>query len=182
MLREDAAAASAEALATQIALCEQRLTKLELLEKEIEAKIRASSGIDVAETRCQGAKQELVALEQQVKDLTLTSPTYGTIGDIKLQPGDRVSSGATLIEILDDLQPHVIAQIPSIATSKVRQGSNVVLIFPSNEKRLGVIASIPKQTVSIVGSSDSFLPVKIEPAGKLWPKMALGSNIKVLLR
>ena len=123
MLREDAAAASAESLAAQIALCEQRLKKLELLEKEIEKQVRASSGIDVAETRFNGAKQELAALESQLKELTMTSPTYGTIGDVKLQPGDRVPSGGTLVEILDDQQPHIVTQIPSSAASKPRQGS-----------------------------------------------------------
>ena len=181
MLREDAAAASAETLATQVALCEQRLRKLESLENELEIKIRASSGVDVAEARLNGAKQELAALNGQFKELTMTSPTYGTVGDVKLQPGDRVPNGGTLIEILDETQPRVVAQIPSGTASKMRQGAKVTLIFPTNQQRIGIVASIPLQTTTIAGSSESFVAVKIEPAGKLWPKSAIGSGVKVLL-
>lgn len=181
MLREDAAAASTEALATQIALCEERVKKLELLDKELGTKVRASSGIDLAETRLNRAKQELAVLESQVKELTMTSPTHGTIGEVKLQVGDQVTSGATLVEILDNQQPHIVARIPSSAASNVRQGLKVSLLFPANQRRIGIIASVPPQTVFVAGASESVLAVKIEPAGKLWPKLAIGSNVKVLL-
>ncbi|WP_157605810.1 HlyD family secretion protein [Schlesneria paludicola] len=182
MLREDAAAAAVEAIGTQVALCEQRLKKLEELDQDLNGKIRASSGVDVAETRFNSAKEELTALEAQVKELTITSPSYGTIGEIKLQEGDRVNASSTLVEILDDQQPHVVAQIPSHATAQARQGSKVTLIFPTNDRRSGVITGIPPQTVPVAGTTETVLQTKIEPAGKLWPKMAVGSNVKVLLQ
>ncbi len=182
MLREDAADASTEALATQIALCEQRLKSLESLDKELEGKIRASSGVDIAEARCSRAKQELTALEGDVQELTMVSPTYGMIGDVKLHSGDRVPEGSTLVEILDDQHRHVIAQIPSSSAAKVHQGSKVTLLFPMNERRTGVVASISPQMVPVAGAAESALPITIEPAGKLWPKLAIGSNVKVLLQ
>lgn len=182
MLREDAAAASAEALTAQIALCEQQLNKLELLDKEIESKVRASGGIELAETRLNGAKQELGDLESRMKELTMTSPTFGVVGDVRLQRGDHVASGGTLVEILDDQQPHIVAQIPSSAATSMHQGSKVTVVFPGSARRLGIIASIPPQTTSVAGSSESVLAVRIEPAGKLWPKLAIGSNVNVMLR
>ena len=181
MLREDAAAATAETLTTQIALCEQRLKTIAVLEKDLETKIRAASGVDVNDARLAGAKLELAALESQSKELIITSPTYGTVGDLRFQSGDRVPSGATLLEILDDVPPHVVAQLPSAAASRVRHGTKVSLIFPSNEHRIGIITDIPPQITTAPGSSDSYVAVKIEPAGKLWPKFAIGSSIKVLL-
>ena len=181
MLREDAAAASTETLATQIALCEQRLKTLAALEIELQSKIRSASGVDVAEARLAGAKLELVSLDSQLKELTITSPTYGTVGDVRFLPGDRVPNGGTLIEILDDIQPHIVAQFPSAEASRMRHGSKVTLIFPAHDQRMGIITDIPPQTTSVVGSSESFVAVKIEPAGKLWPKLAIGSNVKVLL-
>ena len=181
MLREDAAAASTETLATQIALCEQRLKSLAALEMELQSKIRSASGVDVAEARLNGAKLELASLDTQLKELTITSPTYGTVGDVRFQPGDRVPNGDPLIEILDDIQPHVVAQFPSAEASKLRHGSKVTLIFPAHDHRIGIITDIPPQTTSVAGTSESFVAVKIEPAGKLWPKLAIGSNVKVLL-
>ena len=179
MLREDAAAATAETLATQIALCDQRLKSLAALDKELELKLRSASGVDVNEARMNGAKQELAAMESQWKELAITSPTYGTVGQVRLQTGDRVSSGGTLVEILDDIQPYVVAQIPSGPASQLRHGVKVTLIFPSNDRRLGIITEIPPQTTT--GGRESVVSVKIEPAGKLWPKLAIGSNAKVLL-
>lgn len=181
MLREDAAAAAVETLTAQLTLSEQRLKTLEQLDQEIESKVRASSGIDLAETRLNGAKKELLALESQIKDLTLTSPTYGTVGEVKLQPGDRVTLGERLTEILDDQQPHIIANIPSSAAAQVHLGSKITILFPSDQQRLGIVTSIPLQTVSVPGYPESILAVKIEPAGKLWPRLAIGSNVKVLL-
>lgn len=182
MLREDSAAAAVEALTTQIALCDQQLNKLDGVDRNLDLKIRTSMGVDVAEARLIGAKAELAKIEDQVKDLSLTSPTYGTIGDVKPQPGDRVPGGRTLIEILDDQQPHVVAQIPSDAAASVRPGSKVTLVFPTQERRSGIVASIPPQATTAAGSNESVLPIRIEPAGKLWPKLAIGSNVKVLLQ
>lgn len=181
MLREDAAAAAVEAIATQVALCEQRLKKLETLDKEIESKIRASSGVDLAEARIANIKQQLLVLEGEIKELAITSPTYGTIGEVKLQSGDRVSAGGMLVEILDNDQRHVVAQIPSSAASKLKTGSTVTLVFPPEQRRIGIIASIPPQATAATAAAESCLAVKIEPAGKLWPKFAIGSSVKVLL-
>jgi multidrug resistance efflux pump len=180
MLREDAAAASAEALSTQVALCEQRLKKLAALEKELESKLRASSGVDVAEARLNSAKQELVALDSQSRELALESPTYGTISEVQLQSGDRVPQGAALVEILDDRQPHVVAHVPTAIASRLRHGAKVDIVFPTHEKRIGIIAMIPPQTISMAGKSESFVAVKVEPAGKLWPKLPLGSHVNVV--
>lgn len=182
LLKEDAATAAAEALTAQVALCEERLKKLEMFDKDLESKVLLSSGVQLAETRFNGAKQQLVSLESQLNELTMTSPTYGTVGEIKFQPGDQIADGSKLVEILDDQQPHIVAQIPSSAASAIRQGSKVTIHFPDEQKRIGIVASIPAQTTSIVGQPESVLEVKIEPAGKIWPKLALGSNVKILLQ
>jgi multidrug resistance efflux pump len=181
ILKEDAAAGTSEALTTQIALCEQRLKNLESLDKDLESKIRASSGVDVAEARLNGAKQELIALEGQVRDLAMNSSSHGTVGEIKIRTGDRVPAGCTVMEIFDDQQPHVIAQIPSHSATKFHPGTIATLTFPMNEQRTGIVTSLPMQTVAVAGHSESFLLVKIEPTGKLWPKLAIGSNVRIQL-
>lgn len=47
MLREDAAATAAEALAVQLGLCEHRIAEIEALSKELESKIKVSAGVDL---------------------------------------------------------------------------------------------------------------------------------------
>lgn len=181
MLREDAAAASAETLSVQIALCQERLGRLAALEKNLENKIRAGSGVDVIEAKLSGARLELVSLEGQSKELIVTSPTYGTVGDVKVHPGDQIPGGGGLVEILDDVQRHVVAEVPPGTAAKLQHGSKVTLMFPENEKRIGIIAEIPSQVTAMNSHAPTFVAVKIEPAGKIWPKLAIGANVKVLL-
>ena len=181
MLREDAAAAAAETLATQISLCEQQLKKLDELGQALEIRIRTSSGVDLAETRLTGAKQELASLQSKFQELTMNSPVYGTVAELKLQSGDQVPHGTSIIEILDESQPHVIAQFPVSSVTHLKHGSKVVLIFPANQQRIGIVTSIPPQTSLNISGSESQLAVKVEPAGKLWPKLPVGSQVKVML-
>ena len=181
MLREDAAAASAETLSIQITLCQERLARLAALEKNLEQKIRAGSGVDVIEAKLKGAQLELAALEGQSKDLIVRSPTYGTVGDVKVNTGDQIPGGGALVEIMDDVQRHVVAEVPPGTAAKLQHGSKVTLVFPENDRRIGIIAEIPSQVTMSTGHPSPFVAVKIEPAGKVWPKLAIGANVKVLL-
>ena len=181
MLREDAAAASVETLLTQIALCEHRLKTLESFDKELDQHIRASSGVDVAEARLKGARQELAALETQHKELSVLSPAFGTVSEIKYHSGDRVNNGGAVIEILDEQQTYVLAKVPCDRVSKVAAGTKVTLLFPKNERRSGIIANVPSQAATAQGSTEIYLPVRVEPIGRLWPKVAIGSNVGVIL-
>ena len=127
-------------------------------------------------------KQELAILEAQSKELTMVSPTYGTIGDVHRQSGETVSSGGILVEILDDSLPFVIAQLPSGTASRMHKGCKITVVFPMDQHRIGIVSSIPPQTTAFAGASESVVAVKIEPAGKLWPKVAIGSSVRVKLQ
>jgi hypothetical protein len=104
------------------------------------------------------------------------------LGEVKLQSGELISQGATLLEILDETQPHIVAHIPVGIASKMFPGSKVSIVFPMNQLRSGIISMIPPQTISSSDGSGSFVAVKIEPSGKLWPKLAFGSSVNVQLQ
>ncbi len=63
----------------------------------------------------------------------------------------------------------------------MKPGTKLTLIFPARSKRIGLVATIPPQAMRIEGEDgdDSQVAVKIEPAGKLWPKVPIGSRVKV---
>lgn len=182
MLREDAAAATVETLTAQISLCDRRLKNLETLDKELDGKIRASSGVDVVEARLRGAKQELTVLESQAQELAVTSPIHGTIGEIHFRQGERVTSGSAVVEILNDQHSHVTAQIPARMASNIREGNHVALVFPADERRTGIVTSVPTVTSTAANQTEPVLLIKIEPTGKLWPKVAVGTNVTVMLK
>lgn len=182
MLREDAAAATVETLTAQITLCDRRLKNLETLDKELDGKIRASSGVDVTEARLRGAKTELISLENQMEELVVNSTVHGTIGEIHFSAGEHVPTGNPVLDVLNEKHMHIMAQIPAKVAASVKEGAVVELIFPAHERRSGIVASVPAQTIPGSTRHEPVLLVKIEPSGRLWPKLALGTTVNVVLK
>ncbi len=182
ILKEDAAAVAAEALSEQLALCEQQLERLRKLDQHLPEKVRVSVGVNLVETRIATAREQLAEFEKQRESLTVVSSSHGIVGTIHHGPGDQVAAGDPLIELLDDERRHLVACIPSRAATKLRPGTRVDLIFPGREPRIGLVAAIPPHAIPADQSrpaDDSQVEVKVEPAGKLWPKLPVGSRVQV---
>ncbi len=134
------------------------------------------------ETRIATAREQLAEFEKQRESLTVVSSSHGIVGTIHHGPGDQVAAGDPLIELLDDERRHLVACIPSRAATKLRPGTRVDLIFPGREPRIGLVAAIPPHAIPADQSrpaDDSQVEVKVEPAGKLWPKLPVGSRVQV---
>jgi multidrug resistance efflux pump len=182
MLREDAAAVAAEALSSQLALCEQQLQRLRKLDQDLPVKVRTSVGVELVETRLARSREELAAFEKERESLTVISPAHGIVGTIHHRTGDQVSAGDPVIELLDDERRHLIAYIPSTAATRLRPGTKVALVFPGSQNRIGLVAAIPPHAIPADHgrpSDDSQVAVKVEPAGKLWPRLPVGSRVQV---
>ncbi len=178
MLREDAAASAALAIAAQITLCEERLEELRSLDRGLEAQIRTSHGVEAPEHAAPAEDVPTAATT------TVVSPGYGLIGLTRKQAGEVVQPGEVLVQILDDDRRTIEVEIPSRMVVRFTPGQRVRLEFPGPEQRIGIVSSIAPQT-SAPGIArqnlDDDAPVKlaIEPAGKLWPSVPIGSRVLV---
>jgi multidrug resistance efflux pump len=182
MVREDAAAGAIEALGTQLELCEHRLQGLQKIEGQLQEKVRISVGVDLVEARISTGREQLAGLEKQREALTVVSGAHGIVGAIHHQPGDLLKAGDPVIELLDDDRLHLIACIPSSAATRLHEGTQVKLVFPGKQSRIGLVAAIPPHTIPADPTrpqDDSHVEVKVEPAGKLWPKLPVGSRVQV---
>lgn len=182
ILKEDAAAGAVEALTEQLQLCEERLERLKALEQQLAGKVRTSAGVDLVEARIDRARQELADLEKQQESLTITSPGYGIIGSLQHRSGDRVAAGDPILELLDDDRRFLIANIPSSTAAKVPTGARITLVFPNHQERQGIVSSIPPRAIPADPNrptEDSMVEVRIEPSGKLWPQLPIGSRVQV---
>ncbi len=182
LLKEDAAASALETLDKQLELSEARLKELAQLTTELDQKVRVSVGVDVARARRDRVDAELSALEQQRAALTIWSTGHGTVGLWHKQPGDRVAAGDVVVELLDEAQLSLVAQVSSDAVGRIAPGQKLTLVFPGKACRDGIVGAIPPQA-SAAGSAtvDAQLPLQIRPSGKLWPKLPIGSRVQVLL-
>ena len=180
MLKEDTAASAAETIGIQLSLCENRVAEIEKLEKELETKVRISAGVNLAQQRLERAREELKTLEGQCDSLKITSPSYAIVGVPQRHAGDIVQAGETIVELLDPERRFLIAEVPSSAGAEFPTGSRVTLMFPGNEVRDGIVRELPPQTDQPTGrTQESFLEVRIEPAGRLWPNVPIGSRVNV---
>lgn len=179
MLKEDEAASAALTLGAQIKLCEQRLTELRTLDEGLEAQIRASHG--AADEQPSPASAETAEPAEPELQMTIASPGYGLIGVFQKHPGDEVQAGEVLVQILDDDRRSIEVEIPSWAVVRFQPGQKIRLEFPGAERRTGVISSIPPQTSSSNADPNTDAPVQlvIEPEGKLWPSVPIGSRVLV---
>lgn len=178
VLKEDAAALAAESLTAQVALCEQRLKDLAALQERLQASLRLSAGVEVAERRAAAAEAELNALLEQESQLTIASPGVGVVGLLLKQPGDQLAAGEPLLELLDDAQRTVGVPVPSTQLGRFREGQTVTLLFPGHALREGILGPIPPQAIE--GNAISELPLQIHPSGKLWPTVPIGTRVEVV--
>lgn len=182
MLKEDAAAATAEALDSQIELCEQRLAELRHLDSLLDSQIRTSHGVDRAEEEYRLAAEAAAAeADNAPSGIAVASPGYGLVGLFHRQPGDRVEAGEVLVQILDDDRRSIEVEVPSAVVNRFQPGEPITLKFPGAELRTGTISAIPPQTSADRGeATDAVITLAIEPTGRLWPHVPIGSQVLVV--
>lgn len=183
VLKEDAAATAAESLSTRITRCDERLSTLKHVVAELDHKVRISAGVDVAKTRVARAEAELAALDARLAALTVVSPGFGTVGVMHLQPGDLLNSGDVVLELLDEAQLSLTAHVPSSLAGQIQAGQRVTLMFPGDSLRSGCVTDLPPQTITAIADEtrETRIALRIQPAGKLWPKLPIGTRVTVLL-
>lgn len=182
LLKEDAAAAAAEALQKQVTRAMQRLEELARISDGLEPVVRVSAGVDVATARKSLCEAELATLHAQQAALMIRSSGYGTVGLWHRQPGSPVRTGDVVVELLDEAQLSLIAHVPSQQIGRLVEGQKIEVEFADRVVRHGTVTSIPPQVArSVDAPLDPCLPVKIQPTGRLWPKLPIGSRVHLKL-
>lgn len=182
-LAQASARNASEVSAAQVEMCDTRLQQLEKLRQELPANVAEAAGIAVAEAKLEAAESELNRLEASITTTTQKSPAFGTVGLYVKSMGDQVSRGEPVVRLLDGDRRYVSVAVPSREVWRFNEGAEVKLIFPDGQKRTGTIAPIPPQTVSsdTLNSGESLVMLRIDPAGKLWPTVVIGTEITVQL-
>jgi multidrug resistance efflux pump len=181
-IKEEASRNAAEVLDAQISLCDQRLDDLRQLSARLPYKVKQAAGLDRARNTLQAAEQELTRLEMQPHRVTLSAPSYGVVGVFRKAVGTSIVRGETVVELLDLDRPFLIVKVPSAQLHRFALGFEVTLQFPGDVKRSGRVTSIPPQTnADATSPGDAPIAVRIDPTGKLWPRVPVGSAVKVIV-
>ncbi len=180
-MRQELARNSAEVNKAQAELCDHHIAELQKLRQSLPDMIRKAAGVDVAEAKLAEATEQLDALNHQKAGLSVVSPGHGLVGAYAKQVADPITAGETLVTIYDFERPFVDVDVPSRKINKLQVGQTIRLDF-AGEDRKGRVESISPQAHHRDGDADSYIAVRLRPAGKLWPNLAINSAVAVRLK
>lgn len=181
VMRQELARNMAEVNKAQSELCEHHIAELEKLRKNLPEMIRKAAGVDVAEARLAQVTEQLEALNKQKAAMSVTSPGHGIVGSYSKHVADPVGVGEALVTIHDRERPFVEVDVPSREIIKLQVGQTLRLDFAGDE-HTGRVEFICPQAHNRNGDADSWITVRVRPAGKLWPEVPIGSAVAVRMK
>lgn len=176
LLQQEAAHNASEVFHAQVELCDRRLAELETLKQQLPRQVREAEGLPRIEARLAETRNEVESLREQLEELALTSPTYGTVGIFRQRAGDEVAAGAPLVTILDRGRQSIVMTVPTRYLHQFQTGMPMHVVFPGGERVEGILASIPPQA-EVRPDGESVIDLRIEPVGKLWPAVPFGTEV-----
>ena len=114
------------------------------------------------------------------REVNVTSPVYGTVGQVRYRAGDEMQAGEVMLRILHNDRRYITAYLPTRRIHEMRPGQEVELRFPGNEEFLGQVVDIPMLADLTGISGDTLAAIRIEQVGRLWPNVPVGSQIDVI--
>ena len=179
MVAAEAARHTAEVHEARAAMCDVRIAELEELKTEITGPILSASGVDELRQRRNRIATRLSELEGRSAETTLVAATYGRVSRILCRTGTAVVASQTILETADYHQVHVDAYVPSQRIEDFPVDREVTLQFTEDRTRRGRVKSVALAAIEGSAETSAMIVVRIEPAGKLWPELPVGSTVLV---
>ena len=126
------------------------------------------------------ATRQLELMKSVSREVQVTSPVYGTVGQVRYRQGDDMQAGEIMLRILHTDRRYIMTYLPTRRVHEMRAGQEVELRFPGNEEFLGQVVDVPLLADLTGNSGDTLAAVRIEQAGRLWPNVPVGSQIDVI--
>mgnify|MGYP002628072901 CR=1 FL=1 len=160
---------------------ERRLQKLEEIRSSLPQQVRRAAGVESIRVQYDEASQRLVDMEALSREVAVLSPSYGKVGQVRYREGDTMSPGEVMLKILHTDRRYVLLHIPTRRVNEIHPGTCVELDFPGNGRYRGKVSNVPMLAESTIPGGQSLAAVRVEPIGKLWPEIPIGSQIDVAI-
>ncbi|OAI56862.1 hypothetical protein AYO47_01925 [Planctomyces sp. SCGC AG-212-M04] len=183
VLRLESAENAAEVSRAQIEWCAWNKARLEKLRGRLPDVVKRSAGVDVLNAQLTQTKRELSHIQAEREQLEIKSPAIGRIGVMRIAAGTAVNPGGAIVDILDDIEREVVVLAPSEKILLFKNGEKVGVTFAGKEQREGRIVKIAPQaqTKNDDVGGESFVEVRIQQVGEIWPEVPAGSRVTVRL-
>lgn len=158
---------------------EARLQRLEALRSILPDQVRQAAGIEHMRSRFQDESARLEEMKQVSRELSITSPGYGVVGQVRFREGDNLPEGEVMLKILHTDRRYVVVYVPTRRVNELQPGSEVSLTFPGGQGYRGAVTDLPMLAETVTSTGESLVAVRIEPVGRLWPHVPIGSQVDV---
>jgi biotin carboxyl carrier protein len=179
MIQLEAARNAGEVSRVQLRLCEERLKELQTLKLELPTRVKKAAGVAEAVTRLDAARESLEKLQSQELTRQIASRGFGQVGTYLRRVGERVKAGDEIVKVTDESQRFLIVEVPAEKLSQFVLGKTLHLVFPDGESHHGKVGK--RLESSAANTQSGLTKIRIEPAGKLWPKVPIGSAVEIML-
>lgn len=155
-------------------------SRLESVRASLPTTINAAVGATTMQARYADAARQLDVMKSVSREVNVSSPVYGTVGQVRYRQGDDMQAGEVMLRILHTDRRYVTAYLPTRRVHEMQIGKEVELLFPGNEQFSGQVVDVPMLANLTGNSGDTLTAVRIEQLGRLWPNVPVGSQIDVI--
>lgn len=156
------------------------IRKLEEMRASLPEQVDRASGVSQLEAEISELSTKISEVMNTTPEITVSSPVHGIVGDLQCHVGDSVNGGAALVRLLHNEDRFIIAHVPARRISAFREGSEVQVLFPDSVVCRGKVSVVPVLAEQSPDSSDGLASVRIDPIGRLWPSVPIGTRIDVV--
>ena len=155
-------------------------SRLEAVRTTLPATVNEAVGATTIQAQYAEAAKQLETMKSVSREVNVTSPVYGTVGQVRYREGDDMQAGEVMLRILHTDRRYVMAYLPTRRVHEMRPGQEVELQFPGNEEFKGQVVDIPMVADLTGQTGDTLAAIRIEQVGRLWPNVPVGSQIDVI--
>lgn len=155
-------------------------SRLETVRSTLPATVNEAVGATTIQARYAEAARRLESMKTVSRVVNVSSPVYGTVGQIRYREGDDMQAGEVMVRILHTDRRYVTAYLPTRRVREMRPGQKVELRFPGDEEFTGQVVDIPMVADLTGQTGDTLATIRIEQVGRLWPDVPVGSQIDVI--
>lgn len=154
--------------------------RLEAVRAALPDMVNEAMGATTMHAHFADATKQLEAMKNVSREVNVTSPVYGTVGQVRYREGDDMQAGEVMLRILHTDRRYITAYLPTRRVHEMQVGQQVELRFPGDEAFTGQVVDVPMLADLTGNSGDTLTAVRIEQIGQLWPNVPVGSQIDVI--
>jgi len=98
--------------------------RVEVAESQLEA---AEKALEAAEVQVKVAERAVTEARKQLDEATLTAPFSGEVANVYADEGDSISTGTTIIRLIDPTSLQLIARVNELDVVNVKTGQKVMI-------------------------------------------------------